>query len=103
MDDTGIGRNDLEVAERRLPPTQEHVAFAVAFELDFVVVLQRVGRTVFIDLYRMIDDQFGGGQRIYSLRIAAEPNDGLAHGREIDDARNAREVLHDDSRQREGD
>ena len=51
----------------------------------------------------MVDDQLGGSQRVDSLRIAAEPHDGLAHGRKIDDAGDAREVLHDDSRGREGD
>ena len=51
----------------------------------------------------MIDDQFGRGQRIDTLRIAAEAYDGLAHGCQIDDARDAREVLHDDARRRKGD
>src|SRR3981189_495413 len=39
MNDPGVGRHDLEIAERRLSPAQEHVAFAVAVELDFIVVL----------------------------------------------------------------
>jgi hypothetical protein len=97
MDDAGVGRHDLEVAERGLPPAQETVALAVALEFDFIVVLERIGRAVFIDLHRVIDDQFGGRERIDALRISAEPNDGFAHGRQIDDAGNAREVLHDDA------
>ena len=51
----------------------------------------------------MIDDQFGRRQRIDPLRIAAQPHDGFAHGGQIHDAGNAREVLHDDPRRREGD
>ena len=33
--DAGIGRHDFEVAERGLPPAQEHVALAIASEFDF--------------------------------------------------------------------
>ncbi len=46
VDYAGVGRHDFEVAERRLAPSQEHVALAVAAELDFIVMLQRVGRAV---------------------------------------------------------
>ncbi len=103
MHDAGVGRHHFEVAERRLAPAQEHVAFAVALEFDFIVVLERVGRAVLIDLHRVIDDQFGRRQRIDSLRIAAQLDDGFAHGGQIDDAGNAGEVLHDDARRGEGD
>ena len=101
--DAGVRRHNLEITECRLPPAQKHVALAVALEFDFVVVLQRIGRAVFVDLHRMIDDQFGRRQRIDFLRIAAELHDGFAHGRQIDDARHAGEILHDDPRRREGD
>jgi hypothetical protein len=103
MHDAGVRRHHLEVAERGLAPAQEHVALAVALELDFVVVLQRVGGAVFVDLHRVIDHQLGGRQRIDLLRIAAELDDGFAHGRQIHDAGHAGEILHDDSRRREGD
>ena len=103
MDDAGVGRHHFEVAERRLAPAQEHVAFAVSAELDFIVVLERIGRAVLVHLHRVIDDQFGGRQRIDPLWIAAEPDDGFAHGGQIDDAGNAGEVLHDDSRRSECD
>ncbi len=51
----------------------------------------------------MVDDQFGGRQRIDLLRIAAELHDGLAHRRKVDDAGHAGEILHDDPRGRERD
>ena len=44
-----------------------------------------------------------GASGLTRLRIAPEPHDGLAHGRQVDDAGNAGEVLHDDPRRRERD
>ena len=103
MDDAGVGRHDLEIAECGLAPAQKHVALAVAVEFDFIVVLQRIGGAVFVDLHRVIDDQFGGRQRIDPLRIASEAHDGFAHGGQIDDAGHAGEILHDDPRRRKCD
>ncbi len=103
MHDAGVRRHHLEIAERRLTPAQEHVALAVALELDLVVALERIRAAVFIDLHRVVDDELRRGERIHALRIAAELDDGLAHRREIDDARHAGEVLHDDPSRREGD
>ncbi len=40
MHDAGVRRHHLEIAESGLAPAQEHIAFAVALELYFVVVLQ---------------------------------------------------------------
>ena len=103
VDDAGVRRHDLEVAERRLAPAQERIALAVAGELDRVVLLQRIGRAVLVDLHRVVDDEFGGRERVDLQRIAAEARHGLAHRREVDDDRHAGEVLHDDARGREGD
>ena len=41
----------------------------------------------------MVDDEFDRLQRIDFGGIAAEPNHGIAHRREVDDRRNAREIL----------
>ena len=51
----------------------------------------------------MVDDEIDGRQRIDLLRIAAELRHGVAHGGEIDDGRNAGEVLHQHARRAEGD
>ena len=96
-------RYDLEVAEGGLAPAQEHVALAVAVELDFVVLLEGLRRAVLVDLHGVIDHELGGRERIYPLRIAAQLDDRLAHGGEIHDAGDAGEVLHDHARRREGD
>ncbi len=103
VDDAGVRRHDFEIAERRLAPAQEHVALAVAVEFDLVVVLERARRAVFVDLHRVIDHELGGRQRIHPLRITAQLDDRLAHGRKVHDAGHAGEVLHDHACRCEGD
>ena len=103
VDDAGVRRHDLEVAERRLAPAQERVALAVAGELDGVVLAQRVRAAVLVDLHGVVDDEFRGGERVDLLRVAAEARHGLAHGGEVDDRGHAGEVLHDHARRRERD
>src|SRR5690606_34573481 len=78
--DAGVRRHDLEVVEGLLAPAQELVALAVALELDLVVPAQRVHGTVEVDLHRVVDDQFGRGQRVDLLRVTAKAGDGIAHG-----------------------
>ena len=101
--DAGVRRHDLEVAERRLAPAQERIAFDVAAELDRVVLGERIRGAVVVDLHRVVDDQFGRGERVDLLRVAAEADHRLAHGGEVDDGRHAGEVLQDHARGREGD
>ena len=84
--DAGVGRHDLEIAERRLAPAQEGVALAVALELDAIVVGERLRGAVAVDLHRVVDDQLGRRQRIDLVGIAAEARHGLAHRGQIDDA-----------------
>ena len=103
VNDAGVWRHDLEVAERRLPPAQERIALAVARELDGVVAAQRVLRSVLVHLHGMIDHELRRRERVDFLRVAAETRHGLAHRREIDDGGDTREVLHDHACRREGD
>jgi hypothetical protein len=56
-----------------------------------------------IDLDRVIDDELDRLQRVDPLRVAAEPDDAVAHGGEIDHGWDAGEVLKQDARGREGD
>ena len=51
----------------------------------------------------MVDDEIDGRQRIDLLRIAAERPHGIAHGGEIDDGRNAGEILHQHAGRAKGD
>ena len=103
MDDAGVRRDDLEVAERGLPPAEERVALAVALELELRVPSDCEPRRVLVDLHRVIDHELGGKQRVDLLGVAAELAHRVAHRREVDDRGDAREVLEQDSRGRERD
>ncbi len=99
--DPGAGRHDLEVVERALPPPQELVTLAVALVLQLDIPLEGVGPAGNIGDHRVVDDHLGGCQRVDPARVSAELGDGLTHGGEVDDARDAGEVLHDHARRRE--
>jgi hypothetical protein len=93
--DAGAGRDDLEVVEGGLPPAQELVPLAVALVLELDVLLEGVRRAEEVGDDGVIDDELGRSERIDLLRVSAEGADRLAHGGEVDDARNAGEILHD--------
>ena len=99
--DAGPWRHDLEVVERRLAPAQELVALTVALVLDLHVALQRVLAPEQVGDDRVVDDHLSGRERVDLVRVSAECRHRLAHGGEVDDARNTREVLHHHSRRRE--
>ena len=101
--DAGVGRHHAEIAKGTLAPAQERIALTVALELHTSVVSQRMRAAVFVDLYRMVDDHLGRGQRVDLLGIAAQTGDGFAHGGQINHAGHAGEVLHDHARWRERD
>ena len=103
MHDAGVGRDDAEVLEGVLAPAQEHVPLAVARELELRVQLERVRLREVVDLHGMIDDELDGLQRVDPLRIAAEPDDAVAHRGEVDDRRHAGEVLKEHARRHERD
>ena len=101
--DPGAGRHDLEVAERRLAPAQERVALAVALDLELDVPREREPRGEQVDLHRVVDHELGRDQRVDPRRVAAELGDRVAHRRQVDDGRDAREVLQQDARGEERD
>ena len=103
MDDAGVGRHDAEVVERFLAPAQERVALAVAAELERGVQVGRVALGIVVDLHRVIDDELDRLQRVDLARVAAELDDAVAHGRQIDNGGDAGEVLQQHARRREGD
>jgi hypothetical protein len=103
MDDAGSRRDDAEVPERVLSPPQELVALAIALEL-FLDVDEECGvGAVFIDLNRVIDDEVDGLERIDARGGAAEADDGVAHGGEVDDCGHAGEILQQHSARAERD
>jgi hypothetical protein len=93
--DPGARRDDLELVERALAPAQKLVALLVAAVLELDVLLERVARAEEVDHHRVVDDQLGGRERVDLGRVAAHLGHGLAHGRQVDDAGYAGEVLHD--------
>ena len=96
-----LGGHDGEVVERGLAPAQELVALAVALVLQRAVEGERVGPAEVVGDDGVVDDQLGGRQRVDLLRVAAEVGHRLAHGGQVDDARDAGEVLHQHPRRRE--
>ncbi len=99
--DAGAGRDDLEVVERALPPAQELVALAVALVLDLDVALERLGGAEDVGDDGVVDDHLGGRERVDLRRVTAEVGHRLTHRGQVDDARDAGEVLHDHARRRE--
>ena len=97
MTDAHSWRDCGEVAEGGLAPLEEGVALAVALEFERGVEGVGVAGAVFVDLNGVIDDELGGLEGVDLLRIAAEDLHRIAHGREVDDGRDAGEVLHEDA------
>ncbi len=98
VDDAGLGRDDLEVLERRLAPLQELVALAVALVLQGAVQAQGLLAAEEVGDDGVVDDQLGRGQRVDPRGVAAEVGHRLAHRCQVDDARNTGEVLHEHPR-----
>ena len=101
MADAGVGRHHLEVGERALPPAQELVALGIALELQLGVAHEGVLATEDVGDHAVVDHQFGRAQRIDPLGIAAERDHRLTHRSEVDDTRDAGEVLHEHPRRGE--
>jgi len=101
VDDAGARRDDLEVVERGLAPAEELVALVVALVLELDVALEGVGPAEHVGDDRMVDDQLGRRERVDLGCVPAQVGHRLAHGGEVDDARNTGEVLHDHAGRRE--
>ena len=102
MDDAGVRRHHAEIAEGVLPPAQKRIALAVAGELELGIQLKCVAPAEIVHLHGMVDDELDRLQRIDPIGVAAESNHSVAHRRQIDDARNAGEILKQHARGREG-
>ena len=98
VDDAGPRRHDAQVAEGGLGPAQELVALAVALVLALDVEGERAGRPELVDLDGVVDDEVGRDERVDLRRVAAELGHRVAHRREVDDGRDAGEVLEEDAR-----
>src|SRR5690606_8672335 len=102
VDDAGGGGDAAEVREGLLAPLEELVALAVALELPLGVDGEGDAGGVVVDLDGVVDDEVALNVGVDLVGVAAEALHGVAHGREIDDARDAGEVLEDDAPGEEG-
>ncbi len=93
MADPGAWRHDPEVVERVLAPPEENITLVVPLELALHVDQKgRVG-AILVDLNRVVDHQVHRLHRIDLLGITAEPDDGVAHGGEVDHGRYTGKIL----------
>ena len=94
MADALVRREHAQCAEGALRPPQERVALFVARVLERRVARERVGHARDIDDDRVVDHEIDRDGRIDPVRIAAELDERVAHRGEVNDRRNAGEVLH---------
>ena len=98
MADALPGRHDAHVLKRVLRPLQEAVALAVARELQLHVGLHGAGAAELVGDDGMIDDQIARYLRVDLGRVAPQRHARVAHDREVDEHRHAREVLEQHAR-----
>ena len=97
------GGTTLKSRKRLLAPAEEGVALAVPLELELDVPREGAARAEVVDLHRVVDHELDRDQRVDLLRVAAEVGHRVPHRGEVDDGRDAGEVLEQDARGREGD
>ncbi len=103
VDDSRARRDDLEVVERCLTPAQELVPLTVALDFELDVAGEGEPRGELVHLHRMVDHELGRDQRVDPSGVSAELGDRVPHRGEIDDGRDAREVLEQHPRREERD
>ena len=93
VDDADSGRHDAEAVECLHPPFQKLIALLVALELDVHVELQRIGTIGVVDLHGVVDDEVDRHERLDDLWVGAGAAGRGTHGREVDEQRDAGEIL----------
>jgi hypothetical protein len=97
VNDADAGRHHTKSFEGLLTPLQKLVALAVAPELHVEVQLHRVGPAVIVDLHGVIHDKVNRDQRLDDAGLPAQAGHRTAHGGEIHQQGNSREVLQNDA------
>ena len=103
MHDASVGRHNGEISEGGLPPAQERVTFFIAREFKFGIELERLRRPEFIDLHRVVDNQFSWLKRIDQRGVARKALHGITHRSQVNYCRHSSEVLQQNPTGREGD
>ena len=102
MDDANAGRHDFERVKGLHAPFEKLIALAVAMKFHVQVPRQRVGRPGEIHLDGMVHHQIHRHQRLDDPGVLAQLRRRRAHGRQIDQQRNAGKILQDNSGDNEG-
>jgi hypothetical protein len=101
MDYSRIRWDYPEIAELILPPAKESVAFLVALQFHKDIRLEGVGSSESVHLHRMVDHEIDRQERVDPVWVAAHPDHGISHDRQIHYARNARKILEQNPRRHE--
>jgi hypothetical protein len=103
VDDAGPGRNHPKVAEGTLGELEQLIALVISLELELHVALVGVRRSEKIHLDRVVDHQVARDDRIDLVGVPLHLGHGITHGREVDYAGYAGEVLQHHAGRHEGD
>ena len=97
MHDADAGRDYFESVEGLHAPFEELVTLAVALEFHVHVPRQRVARAGEIHLHGMVHHQVHRHQRLDDFGIPAQLDRRRAHGGQVHQQGNAREILQDNA------
>ncbi len=93
MHDASVRRDDTEIAECGLPPTQQRVPLPVALEFQHALIPKASADSEPVHLHRVIDHQVGRHQRVGPAGVGARRGKRIAHGGQIHHRRHAGEIL----------
>ncbi|MNZ74857.1 hypothetical protein D3C78_933190 [compost metagenome] len=94
MTNAGTRRHHAKAAKSLLAPFQKDIALVVTFHLQTDVFFKSVIITKMIDRHRVVDNEIDRRKWVNFGGVSPQPFYGFAHGGQINDSRNAGEVLH---------
>ena len=103
VDDSGIGRNDLEILEGILAPAEERVPLTVAAELEVGVDRECRDAPRLVHLHRMVNHKLDRLQGIDLSGLPPHLPHRIPHRGQVDHGGHPREVLQQDAAGAEGD
>ena len=92
-----------KVFKRVLGPLEKGVALDISFVLDRDVLVETRRGPGALDNDGVVDHELDRHQRVDLLRVAAQGDDGVAHGRKVHHGRHPREILHQHPRRGKSD
>ena len=95
--DAGSRGNDAEVGECSLSPAEELIAFFIPFVFNLNIFGEGIWGTEVFDDNGVIDHHLSGVERVDLVGVSSQRSDSLTHGGQVNNARNAGEVLHENA------